>query len=269
MTFLNPTGQDLVFLAESADRSQRIDFLEYAYFQRLLEDDKLASHYGTVPIHQRYGGGCRDVSVTIPQHLVALHAATASHALTGILVKQDAQASLWTAHSDGSVTHTQLPTPVFARQQSGTWTIWYDPKVICAVRTLREQALTGTVAVETGGTLVGAVDLDQQSIYVTGIIGAPTDSRHYPAAFERGAADLRATYEEIESRTAGALMYVGEWHTHPRGARAQPSQDDERLFDWIARMLAPDGLPPVMLIVGEEEERWFVDRLEGELYGSQ
>jgi proteasome lid subunit RPN8/RPN11 len=47
------------------------------------------------------------------------------------------------------------------------------------------------------------------------------------------------------------LEYVGEWHSHPPGYAATPSDADRRAFAQLADLRRSDGLPPVMLIVGE------------------
>ena len=47
--------------------------------------------------------------------------------------------------------------------------------------------------------------------------------------------------------------YVGEWHSHPKGVPATPSGLDVVLLAHLAAVLAADGVPGVMLIVGERD----------------
>lgn len=256
--FLNPTGQDLVLLIEPQDRHARLDHLEHRYYQALVDQDELAGHYATVPPHLRYSGGCRDTTAQLPLDLIALHAATASRALNSALTKPEAYAGLWSVQDNGSIIHFPLQTGPYHHTQTGDWRIHFAPEAIAQARQWREEFLSCSPPVETGGTLVGSIDLDRQEIYVTGVLPPPADSKHYPTAFERGQEDLVTTFEHIESRTAGALAYLGEWHTHPRGVNAVPSRDDQRLLHWLCDLLRADGQPGLMLIVGETEERWIV-----------
>ncbi|WP_295815555.1 ThiF family adenylyltransferase [uncultured Deinococcus sp.] len=256
--FLNPTGQDLVLLVESSDRHVRLDHLEHSYLQALVDHDEHASHYRSVPAHLRYGGGCRDISARLPQDLLALHAATASRAIRRALAQEAASAVLWRTGDDGVVTVYSLPTRPYVQTEVSGWIIHVDPQVIATARAHRETALTQSLPVETGGTLIGSIDLDRQHLFVTGLRPPPIDSRHYPAAFERGVEALRGEVEHIEARSAGALTYLGEWHTHPRGIAAQPSRDDQTLLAWLHGVMAPSGFPGVMLIIGEHDEGWLV-----------
>lgn len=268
--FLNPTGQDLVLLVESSNRQVRLDYLEHGYLQALVDGDTHASHYHSVPTHLRYGGGCRDISAQLPQDLLALHAATASRALRRALTNEIGLAALWRVNDDGSVTAHDLPTPTYLQIEQNGWLLHYDPAVLAAARAQRESALDSLTPVETGGTLVGSIDLDRRHLYVTGLRPPPPDSRHYPAAFERGVAALRSEFEHIEARTGGALTYLGEWHTHPRGMASQPSGDDRRLLAWLRDMMAPSGFPGVMLIIGEQDEQWLVQPPHEEaIHGSE
>jgi Prokaryotic homologs of the JAB domain len=59
-------------------------------------------------------------------------------------------------------------------------------------------------------------------------------------------------------RTGSQLQYIGEWHSHPDGHTAEPSEDDLKLFSWLQDYTRQDGYAPVMLIVGETELGWFV-----------
>jgi hypothetical protein len=59
-------------------------------------------------------------------------------------------------------------------------------------------------------------------------------------------------------RTGSQLQYIGEWHAHPDGHPAEPSEDDRKLFAWLQDYSRQDGYAPVMLIVGERELGWFI-----------
>ena len=62
----------------------------------------------------------------------------------------------------------------------------------------------------------------------------------------------------MSTRTAGMLQYVGEWHSHPDGCSVQASGTDQQALKMLMQQMAFDGLPALMLIVGQRERRWFV-----------
>ncbi|MBD2296848.1 Mov34/MPN/PAD-1 family protein [Anabaena sphaerica FACHB-251] len=47
---------------------------------------------------------------------------------------------------------------------------------------------------------------------------------------------------------------MGEWHSHPPGISTRPSSHDIRLLNYLVETLKHEGLPSVMLIVGENQE---------------
>ena len=47
------------------------------------------------------------------------------------------------------------------------------------------------------------------------------------------------------------LEYIGEWHSHPNGASTTPSNDDINVFEWLTVLMKRDGLPAVMMIIGD------------------
>jgi len=53
------------------------------------------------------------------------------------------------------------------------------------------------------------------------------------------------------------VRYIGEWHSHPAKHGAGASGDDVILLAKLAAGLREEGLPALMLIVGEGEERWY------------
>jgi integrative and conjugative element protein (TIGR02256 family) len=62
----------------------------------------------------------------------------------------------------------------------------------------------------------------------------------------------------VETKTAGMLEYIGEWHSHPRNSSTRPSDFDRKAFDWLTALMSKDGLPAIMMIAGDEELSLFV-----------
>jgi integrative and conjugative element protein (TIGR02256 family) len=114
---------------------------------------------------------------------------------------------------------------------------------------------------ETGGVLLGSFDVSRRLLYVTTTTGSPPDSVEYPVHYIRGCEGLREEVRHAESRTGGMIQYVGEWHSHPDGVSCCPSGDDRTVFEWIRSYIQPGGLPPLMCIVGEGREAWYLGEM--------
>ncbi|WP_407543385.1 Mov34/MPN/PAD-1 family protein (plasmid) [Deinococcus radiomollis] len=258
--FLNPTGRDLVALVESRDRSIRLDHLEYQYYQLLFDEQGLSEHLRRPDGRVRYGLSCRDVSSTIAQDDVAEHAARASRFLKTALADSGSALHIWTRGVDEAVPRVYArPALAMTEEEFGAWMLVVDPRVVERARSLRETRLPS----ETGGTLIGGYDLNRKRVYVTGLLPSPPDSGEYPYAYERGVAGLREQFGLVQERTAGLLEYVGEWHSHPEGHDSRSSPDDRTLFAWLKHRVELDGLPPLMLIVGEDH-RWYLGSMPEE-----
>ena len=85
------------------------------------------------------------------------------------------------------------------------------------------------------------------------VTAPPIDSVGTPTSFERGTQGLAQVVIEANRRTAGIVVYVGEWHSHPPRAPTDMSGDDVRQLLHLTVHLGTDGDPAVMLIVGDGE----------------
>ncbi len=253
--FLSPNGKDLVLLAEDSARQIKLDQLEAQYYEALIEESSLEGHLAVSNSRIRYGASCRDVSSIIPQDLVALHAAIGSRAVKQIFDQTPAQISIWRINdSSGEVSRIELQPKKMHVLEADTWKLHVSESVLDEVRRLRNAQLPK----ETGGTLIGMLDLCNRNIYLTGILKAPDDSVEYPTHFIRGSQGLVEKYRDIATKTLEMLEYLGEWHTHPNGCTTLPSNDDKQVLEWIRQDKDRDGEPSLMVIVGEKEIRFFV-----------
>ncbi|SFN31226.1 integrative and conjugative element protein, VC0181 family [Dokdonella immobilis] len=144
------------------------------------------------------------------------------------------------------------------RISSGDVDIFIDDAVKQQLRELRRQRLPN----ETGGVLLGYYDFNVKAVVIVMGLPAPPDSESHPDSFERGLSGLKEAVNEATARTAGMVGYIGEWHSHPPGHSALPSEHDLMQLIHLALGMADDGLPAIQLIVGEEDLR--VLRLEAE-----
>ncbi|WP_407525748.1 Mov34/MPN/PAD-1 family protein [Methylobacterium oryzisoli] len=120
--------------------------------------------------------------------------------------------------------------------------------VIAELTGRRQHALPS----ETGGVLLGVVDMEARSIHICAALDAPLDSNATPTNFERGIAGLREAIAGIGAETAGQLTYVGEWHSHPAGAPTSASRVDVAQMTELARVFDANGVPGIMAIAGDD-----------------
>ncbi|MCR4470398.1 ThiF family adenylyltransferase [Burkholderia sp. SCN-KJ] len=249
-TFLTPSGFGSVLLLEDDQRSVRLSSLEPQYYRAVLESDwgaqHLAGHYGQLWV----GGGCRDISAVISAELINLHAATLARQLRLSAGFPEARMSVWTLDdSTSSLLATDIPVarPLFG--ESGGWRVVWDDELLAKLRTMRGRRLPN----ETGGVLLGYWDLPLNTCFLVDALPAPLDSVEERTGFIRGTAGLQEALDECRRRTARIVDYVGEWHSHPDFVSSRPSTEDYALLDHMATVMANDGLPSVMLIVGDSD----------------
>jgi len=256
--FLNPTGSDLVLLAEPHDRSLRLDHLEMTYYRALLRQPDLQQHLLSHGQPIRYSHACRDVSVQLPQEQVALHAAIGARAVRTVVAEPSALVKVWHANPDLTVSAYNLEVPAFDEVVAGNWTVVLPHTVVQDIREQRRQRLPN----ETGGALVGVFDTQYRRAYIVDHIPSPVDSHEHPTGYERGVAGVSEELDRISACTGRQVVYMGEWHSHPDRYSVRPSTDDANLFAWLQHEREADGLPAVMAIVGDRGTTgWYVDDL--------
>ena len=252
--FLNPTGTDLVVLAEPENRGVRLDQLEMMFYREILRYPGLRSHFTHGEQAMRYSNSCRDLSAILAQDHIALHAAVASRAIRRFLELSDGGIAIWRAHEDGSVERLDVPLVKAVGVSVGGWKIIFDVDVERAMRDYRSKHLPN----ETGGVLLGSFDLERKLVLVSDVLGSPDDSREWPTVYIRGSAGLRSAVQDAERLTQGGLEYVGEWHSHPDGFSAEASSTDKRALKLLSAEMGEDARPAVMFIVAEKEIRTYI-----------
>lgn len=139
---------------------------------------------------------------------------------------------------------------------TGRHQIRISPAALAEMRTeARRGARVRGPRVETGGTLLGAIDDATGIIWIDEATGPPPDSLLSEPHFQHG---LTGTSEHLAARrhaTGGTTRFLGMWHTHPHGP-ARPSPTDTA---GMADLTVPvDGAPPraLILIAGGPTDRW-------------
>lgn len=247
-TFLNPSGEDLVLLAEDRGRHAPLDVLEMQYYRALLHREDLRGHFIGGEQRLRYGQACRDLTSRIPEECFGLHGAIASRALRKVVSDDSARILVWRAEADFNVSRVEVEVSAVGRCAIGEWTLYLDTWVLAELGRLRASKLPN----ETGGVLVGSFDLERKNVYLADVVPSPPDSQEWPMLYIRGCRGLKKEIDRITSQTDGALQYIGEWHTHPDGCSTAPSDDDMKVFGWLTEVMSREGLPSVMMIVGAQ-----------------
>lgn len=246
--FVSPSGRDLVLLGEDSDRSLRLDHLEVQYYRAVAEDERLATHLkGGSTI-----GSCRNITNRVSQELMGLHSSQAVRKVRKWLQDPNPVAAVVCTEEE-SASCLEVAVPLGATVevgQLGDWRVVTDTHFLGRVREQRAAHLPD----ETGGVLLGHVDVQRGIVYVVHQIPAPADSERQPTMYIRGAEGLAAAYEEIQRRTLNNLVYIGEWHSHPDGCACSPSQDDLIAGVWLAEKTREGSLPGIMLIAGERDQ---------------
>ncbi len=249
--FLNPVGSDLVMLAEDRERQIRLDMLEMQYYRSILREPQLRDHLRRPDGHVRYGRSCRDVSLRLPQALVALHAAIATRQLCLAADDDAAGIRIWkTDDNSPDVPSVSIAVSQVSCRALGAWTVLYDNHLLETIQRLRAERLPN----ETGGILLGSFDIERKMIYVVDTIPSPIDSEERHTLYIRGREGLQEQLELARQQTFQQLEYVGEWHSHPDGVDCLPSRDDLNVLSWLTSHMDADGVPGVMLIGCERDQ---------------
>jgi hypothetical protein len=247
--FLSPSGSDLVMLAEDSGRKVPLDVLEMQSYRAIAREPGLARLLLSSDGQRvRVGQSCRDLSMTIAQPMVALHAGQATLALMAWQSTAAARAAIWCVTAAGATTLHEIPVSPALECTRGDWTIVADEWFLDELAKLRAAKLPR----ETGGVLLGQWDFSRRRVYLIDVLPSPPDSQEFPTSYIRGSAGLKADIDRRSQLTADQLEYIGEWHSHPDGESCTPSGDDRILFASLQSALGSDGVPPVMLIVGQD-----------------
>jgi len=248
--FLTPSGADLIVLAEDVGRRFTLDAIEMQYYRALLHHPELAGHIEAPGGRQRYARSCGDTTSAMPQDFVALHAAIASRTLKEVLSDDAPFIGVWRTDARCSVRPVSIEARSVTEFKLSVWTVVLDDGLRERLTQNREDKLPN----ETGGVLLGSFDLEREILYIVDTLPSPPDSEEKTDLYIRGCSGLRDAVADVDAKTGGMLEYIGEWHSHPRGASTTPSDYDVAAFGWLTALMSKDGLPAVMMIVGDADE---------------
>lgn len=253
--FFAPNGRSAVMMAEAVDRSTTLRDLEAVYLRELLINPALEGHLAGAEAF-RYSGACRALTNRIPASAVAVLSGLLADAIAQASLGSKAQLRIWSWRENGSIDAVTCGTETF-RFSPDTWQVTVPRQLLDELDRKRAAKLPD----ETGGPLVGFVDRETSRIVIAAALEPPSDSIGAPSSFTRGRRGFKRQLESVKARSGGQLGYVGEWHSHPRGATSHPSSTDIRQIVDLSDILGLDEYPAVSLIVSEKEKRMLLGRL--------
>lgn len=249
-TFLNPSGLDLIILAEDAKRNHRLDFLEMEYYRFLFRNKKLNKHLVfDEELRIRYNrNSCREISSRINQTDIAIHASICAKAIMKIVVNREAIISIWSINPKENTVQKYTITPTkWGKFTASDWKIYLNKQLLEEMQIYRQKKLPK----ETGGVLLGSIDSERKVIYIYDTIPAPEDSKETTSSFERGVEGVLDEYKKYQKITDNQVQYLGEWHSHPKRYSSNPSTFDINLFAYLLEKLSRQGYPTIMGIIGD------------------
>ena len=250
--FLNPSGTDLVMLAEDKRRKFRLDFLEMQYYRCLFQDELLHDHLDfDEGLKVRYNrNSCREITSKINLSDVAQNASICAKTLRKIIESGTPTISIWRINGESSEVRRFTYEPSrWKRLNLAGWKVYIDSWAHKKMNDFRTSKLPN----ETGGVLIGSVDFQRNMIYVCDSLLAPFDSKETGNAFERGIEGLCEKYKTYRKVTDEQFCYLGEWHSHPKEHSTKPSQFDYDLYDYLYQKMSKQGSPVLMGILGDND----------------
>lgn len=252
--FFNPLGTDVVILAEDEGRTLPLRHLEALYHDHVQNNPAMAGHLAPPQTGIRYSGSCRALTNRIPASHAALLSALAAIGIVQLCGVPGASIRAWRTSPDGSVNAVSMACSPMHAAPSGPWTFFYTDAILKRLKRYRKAKLPN----ETGGVLMGIVDMEAHTIHVVDALPPPPDSKGSVTSFERGIAGLAQAVRRASQVSLDQLRYVGEWHSHPKGSSSRPSGTDVKQLVWLTANLQEDGLPAVMAIVARKSDVAFL-----------
>jgi hypothetical protein len=255
--FFNPAGDTAVLMIEDSERKSDLRHIEAQYYRETLNRPELYKHLSQSVDQIPYSGSCRAVTNRMPYSRASLLSSLLAAGLSEGLDQQEATLSIWSVKDTGSVDAITFQANEPTCHEIGSWKVCIDQELESKILAIREERLGN----ETGGILLGVIDRIAQRIDLVEAWAQPEDSVGKPTEFRRGIKRLIPDIKQACGATLDQIRYVGEWHSHPRGCKTNPSQTDLAQIIWLTDELAVDGCPSLMIIAGDEGLSFFLGKL--------
>lgn len=224
----------------------RLNIIDY---RAVLRNPALANHLAQASESYRYSASCRSVSFRMPEYQVSMLTGAIAGEVRRQIDTTDALIAVWISDPDAGIRREFIRVHPVSRHKLHDWEVVIDSAIMETAKRHRANSLPS----ETGGILLGTIDVARRQICVVELVPAPEDSHGSLAGFERGVKNLKAVLHDAHRKTAGQVEYVGEWHSHPRGVRPIPSETDVKQLIWLGAERVAEDLPAIMMIVGDDD----------------
>lgn len=247
--FFSPAGNAAILMAEDADRTVNLRTLEAEFYSQILSDPDVSDVLTVPPERIPYSGDCRSLTTQMPASRAQILSGLVTEGINEAIASPGATLKVWQADSNGAIKAKTFETAPPREYPLKEWTVHVLESVADEIQTMRRAKLP----CETGGALMGVVDVPQKRIDVLKALPAPPDSQERLTEFLRGVEGLTAGVMDAMKRTLDQIRYVGEWHSHPKGCSSAPSRIDLTQLAQLTATLSIDGCPGVQMIAGEKE----------------
>lgn len=247
--FFNPTGTAAVLMVENEERTVDLRIIEAKFYSRILSNSALADLLIVTPERLQYSGDCRAVTTRMPASISQILGGLISQELGKALDTPQALLKIWQIADTGAVTVISYQPEQPVSCQIAEWKVRLLPSVVKHIQGMR----CAKLPCETGGALMGVVDIPAKRIEVITALPPPPDSEERPNKFVRGIEGLESMVKASMARTLDLTRYVGEWHSHPKGCGTGPSNIDLSQLAILAETLSSDGCPGVQVISGDDD----------------
>lgn len=246
--FFNPVGNAVILMAENNNRTIDLKTIEASFYRELLSNDDI-SNLLTIPSSKiPYSGDCRALTTQLPASRAQILSGLVAMEINSVLKSDAALLKIWKIESNGAVSVIER-YPKEPYVIDGKWRI----RMLGAVKKQLESMRKRKLPYETGGALMGIVDIPEQEIEILQALPAPPDSKESENDFLRGVEGLTELVTASMGQTLDQIRYIGEWHSHPVGCSTQPSVIDLGQLAQLSETLSMDGCPGVQVIVGDSD----------------
>lgn len=239
--------------AENPDRSVRLCDFHPLIWDRCIDDDELSSILSDPTGTERVpvGQGCNSSTMIMADHVVSEHTSGMSAIIEKMIAdgRPDA-ATLWLGRRFGGpgiswreTTFDGMICPNI--EETDGWEIRISATAHNEIDRLAKEHSPS----EHGGVLFGAISLLHRRMVVTRVLPAPEGSQFDRGRFVMSAVGLKETVTKLNKLTNGNLVYLGTWHSHPKGGGPSATDRtsakeilDKRLGTPFALLIwTPDG----------------------------
>lgn len=255
-------GRCGVLMLEGPGRAVRVDDLSGLLFEHCRVNPQVRSAIAgdsLEPTRVFVGDNCRSLTTPMSDAVVSRSAAPMAIQIERWLVggiPSSARMCIGVADAEGlGMSWAAIDVPpvtVIPVPNDGGWEVRVLPAVAQAI----DNDVRFWDRLETGGALVGRVSYECRTITIAGLVDAPSDSKRSETQFVLGTNGLVLALRNAHADSLGHLMFIGTWHSHPRGG--PHSGIDRETLRSIAKEAG--GLPAVSLVWTPAGLRCAVDR---------